>query len=112
MKLRSLKNRTQFDRVFREGGFAVKDDLVCYCRPNSGSITRIGISLSARSGNAVRRNRLRRWIREILKERAADLAPGWDIVFVVRRPVEVDFAMLRDQVLYLLGNRKLLEARG
>ncbi len=112
MKLRSLKNRAQFDRVFREGTFAVKDALVCYCRRNNGAGTRIGISLSRRVGNAVQRNRLRRWIREIVREESVVLTPGWDVVFLVRAPGEMNFASLRKRVLYLLKNRRLLEDTG
>jgi len=112
MKLRALKNHAQFDRVFHEGRFAVKEDLVCYCLRNDAEVTRVGISLSARVGNAVERNRLRRRLREIVNEQAANLAAGWDVVLLVRQPVDAAFATLRKQVLYLLENRELLkEAR-
>ena len=109
MMLRSLKNRVHFDRVFREGRFAVQDDLVCYCLRNNGDDTRVGFSLSARVGNAVERNRLRRWLREILRAHACNLDAGWDVVFFVRRPVDLSFIEFKEQVLFLLANREVLK---
>lgn len=109
--LRSLKNRSQFDRVFRQGCFAVQDDLVCYCLRNNGNDTRVGFSLSARVGKANERNRLRRWLREILRSQAEELQPGWDVVFLLRRPIELSFSAFREQVVFLLDNRELLKVK-
>jgi ribonuclease P protein component len=50
--------------------------------PNGLSISRFGLSVSKRVGNAVTRNRTKRRLREIL--RRARLVPGWDIVIIAR----------------------------
>jgi len=46
--------------------------------------TRVGISAGKRVGGAVVRNRARRRVREAVRTRYACLAPGWDLIFVVR----------------------------
>ena len=46
--------------------------------------TRLGLSVSARTGNAVRRNRLKRLIREFFRLKRATLQPGLDILIVVK----------------------------
>jgi ribonuclease P protein component len=44
---------------------------------------RLGITVSARVGNAVVRNRVKRWVREAWRERAVGLPP-WDVVVIAR----------------------------
>ncbi|HET9597658.1 MAG TPA: ribonuclease P protein component [Anaeromyxobacteraceae bacterium] len=44
---------------------------------------RLGITVSTRVGNAVARNRVKRWVREAWRERAARLPP-WDVVVIAR----------------------------
>ena len=46
--------------------------------------TRLGLSVSARTGNAVRRNRLKRLIREFFRQKRATLPQGLDILVVVK----------------------------
>lgn len=45
--------------------------------------TRVGITVSSRVGNAVVRNRLKRWIREFLRRHKQAL-PGGDVVIVAK----------------------------
>ena len=44
--------------------------------------SRLGITVSRRVGNAVIRNRVRRRVREIVREQFALLPQGWDLVVV------------------------------
>jgi ribonuclease P protein component len=55
----------------------------------AGGPTRIGITANKRVGGAVIRNRAKRRVREALRLRYHHLAPGWDLVFIVR-PALVD----------------------
>jgi len=65
--------------------------------------TRWGLSVKARLGGAVMRNRIKRRLREIL--RGAGLAPGWDIVVqpLAAEVATADFAALRDELSGLLA---------
>jgi ribonuclease P protein component len=45
---------------------------------------RLGLAISGRFGNAVRRNRLKRILREIFRLHKAQLPPGTDMIFSVR----------------------------
>ena len=64
--------------------------------------TRWGLSVKARLGGAVMRNRIKRRLREIL--RGAGLAPGWDIVVqpLTAEVASAEFAALRDELCGLL----------
>lgn len=48
---------------------------------------RIGFTVPRAFGNAVRRNRAKRRLRELLRVRLGDVGPQWDIVVNPRRPV-------------------------
>jgi ribonuclease P protein component len=65
---------------------------------------RFGISTGRRLGGAVRRNRVRRRIREILRQLPNDTGQGWDIL-IVARPTAVDapFEELSSTLRRLLG---------
>jgi len=78
--------------------------------PNGLAISRYGFSVTRKVGGAVRRNRLKRLLREIM--RTQSLKPGWDIVFIVRSvAVKADFRRLERAVTDLLALAQLLESR-
>lgn len=60
--------------------------LVTYCTKNRLGYSRIGITTGKKVGNAVRRNRARRLIKEAYRQLIPSLRTdcGWDIVFVAR----------------------------
>ncbi len=56
-----------------------------------------GLVTGKRLGNAVTRNRLRRQMREIIREHRAEIAPGWMFVTIARwRAPEADYADLEE----------------
>lgn len=81
---KSLKLNHVFRRLYRKGNSAVNKYLVLYCRKNGSQENRIGLTVSAKLGHAVVRNRLRRQLREIYRLHEDQFQPGWDIVVVAR----------------------------
>ncbi len=73
--------------------------------PNAQDQDRFGISTSKRLGPAVRRNRVRRRIREILRAAPREQQPGLDIL-IVARPASVEATF--DELRYVL--ERLLRA--
>jgi len=75
--------------------------------PNGLSLSRYGLSVSKRVGNAVTRNRVKRRLREIW--RITPVKPGCDVVFIVRpAAAEADYAGLKRAVEGLLSRARLL----
>jgi len=75
--------------------------------PNGLALSRYGFSVSRRVGKAVIRNRAKRLLREIL--RLTPLAPGWDIIFIVRPAAAgADYAEFKGAVVDLLSEAQLL----
>lgn len=49
---------------------------------------RIGITVSKKVGNAVVRNRIRRWVREFVRRERAWLPPGRDVVVIAKHDAD------------------------
>ncbi|MBQ6207557.1 MAG: ribonuclease P protein component [Oscillospiraceae bacterium] len=82
--LLTLKKNHEFQRLYRRGTSAVGGCLVIYCRKNRLRRNRIGLTASTKLGNAVKRNRARRRMREAYRLNADKLRPGWDLILVAR----------------------------
>lgn len=80
-----LRSPAEFDRVYRQGKRAGDNLFAVNALANGLGFARLGMSVSARTvGNAVRRNRVRRIIRESFRSWQASL-PAVDLV-VTSRP--------------------------
>lgn len=102
---KSLKLNHVFRRLYRKGNSAVNKYLVLYCRKNGSQENRIGLTVSAKLGHAVVRNRLRRQLREIYRLHEDQFQPGWDIVVVARsRAVGAPYRKLEQAYLSAAGN--------
>ena len=94
-KATTLKLNYEFRRVYNKGMSGVSPFLVVYARPNRGGRNRLGITVSAKLGKAVVRNRVRRRLREIYRLFQPDQKQGYDIVLVARgRAVTAPFREL------------------
>ena len=75
-----LVRRSEYDVVYREGRRRTSREFTIFLRPNGLEVSRFGWSIKKALGNAVRRNRIRRRLREILRLHRQEIATGWDIV--------------------------------
>ena len=106
---RSLKLNHLFRRLYHKGKSAAGKYLVIYCRRNGTQENRIGLTVSAKLGHAVVRNRLRRRLREVYRLHENQFQPGWDLVVVARsRAVNAPYQKLEKAYLSLADQLGLL----
>ena len=97
----------QYASVYTKGGSWACNLVVMKALPNDLTVSRGGFSVSKRVGKAVIRNRVKRLLREILRQ--TPLQPGWDIIFIARPMVATaDYASLEKSVNDLLSRARLL----
>ena len=80
----TIKENRDFRRMYAKGRSGVSPCLVVYCRPNRRDHNRLGVTVSAKLGHAVVRNRVRRRLREIYRLSQNRMKQGYDIVLVAR----------------------------
>ncbi|MEX2431523.1 MAG: ribonuclease P protein component, partial [Dehalococcoidia bacterium] len=96
-----IRRRSEFQSV-RENGLSRAHPLLVLSAARNGlPYARFGFIVSRRvAGHAVVRNRIRRRLREVA--RRTPVKPGWDVVFIARKPApDADFAALQQAVLEL-----------
>ena len=107
---KALKENHLFRRLYRRGQSAANRYLVLYCRPNGSRSNRVGLTVSAKLGHAVVRNRLRRRLREIYRLHESSFRRGYDLVVVARsRSVDADYRQLEKAYLSLARRLQIFE---
>ncbi|MBI9051021.1 MAG: ribonuclease P protein component [Anaerolineaceae bacterium] len=94
-----LTRSNEIKRVRRNGKSFPHPLFVMIRFPNQLGFSRFTISASKRVGNAVIRNRSRRRIRACVRQFYPSMAPGWDILFLARQPIQMaTYAELRSAI--------------
>ena len=80
--------RDDFQRVWDNGKSWTHPLLILRASANNKESSRFGFVAGKKIGKAVRRNRTKRRLREIVRHRIENIAPGWDIILISRTGAE------------------------
>lgn len=98
-----LLRRSEYDAVYRDGRRRSSREFTVFLRANGLEHSRFGWSIKKALGGAVRRNRIRRRLREIVRLHRKEILPGWDVVIHPRSTAATaEFALLTADLLRLL----------
>lgn len=75
-----LLRRSEFRQVYEEGRRRNASLCAIFFRANGLPHTRLGITAPRALGNSVRRNRVKRRLREVFRLHRVSVPAGWDIV--------------------------------
>jgi ribonuclease P protein component len=85
-----LSSKKDFENVLSKAKPFGKGNLLIYTILNGRSYSRIGISISKKTAEAVKRNRIKRLIKEVYRINKERIVDGMDIVFVVKPGFNID----------------------
>ena len=111
-----LRTNAEFARVYRLGRRLRGDNFALIVLPNGGEHSRLGISVQRKTGNAVRRNRIKRLVREAFRQNPSLLSTPSDLVCTVRPGFALDSLAALGVLIDVLDNlgpleRKVLKKR-
>ena len=105
----TVKQNSDFRRIYRRGRSAVSGGVVVYCLKNRQGMSRLGVTVSTKLGHAVVRNRVRRRFRELYRLHKPEMQPGYDVIIVARgRAVRSTYQQLDETYLRLLRQAGLV----
>ncbi|SFI19744.1 ribonuclease P protein component [Tindallia magadiensis] len=100
----TIKKNKEFRSIYQKGKSVANRNLVLYYRKNPQVETRIGITVSKKVGKSVVRNKVKRRLKEILREKGDQLPKGYDLVWIARISCsEADYHTLQKAVTHLLN---------
>lgn len=98
-KKERLLNRKEFVNLNRLGRRYRTKHFTVILKENGLDISRIGITVRKKIGNAVKRNRIKRLIREIFRLNKKIIPKGYDIVIVANSGADgLDFWKIKDEL--------------
>ena len=88
-KMKTLKKNYEFQNVLNKGRFYVGRQITIYIMTSKQELNSIGIAISSKAYHAVKRNAIKRKIRESYRLLAKDLKQGYCIVFLWNKKIPV-----------------------
>jgi ribonuclease P protein component len=80
-----LRRRLDFQLVLRRGSRRHTEHFTVVLRPNALQFSRLGLTVSKKVGSAVKRNRVKRCLREFFRLHKAELPASHDLVIIARQ---------------------------
>lgn len=107
-----IKDNKEFQYVFKNGkSFANRQLVIYYVKKSSEQKHfRIGLSVGKKIGNAVMRNRIKRYLRQAFQELEGKVLPTYDMVIIARQPTKrMNSYDIKKSLVHLLSRERLLK---
>ncbi|MDZ5471648.1 ribonuclease P protein component [Bacillus sp. 31A1R] len=106
-----VKKNKDFQEAFKKGkSFANRQFVVYLLKKEEQSHFRIGLSVSKKLGNAVKRVQIKRYIRQAFLELEEELRNEYDYVVIARKPAaDMDFHEIKKSLMHVLKIARVLK---
>ena len=81
-KANRLTKKSEFKDVFEKGRVFKSNDIVAYILRNNKQDSRLGVTVRKKIGNAVKRNRIKRFFREAFRTNKCHLNHCVDVIII------------------------------
>lgn len=91
-----IKKNYEFKMLFSKGKFYYGDFVHFYIRKSNSSYNKFGIAISKKQGKAVKRNRIKRLIRENYKNFEPKIENGTQILIIINKEKNIEEINFKD----------------
>lgn len=84
-KLERITNHSRYRTIYQQGVWRSSRHFTTITCSNDRGTKRLGITVTKKAGNAVRRNRIKRLIREFFRLNKSLFPAGYDVIVMARR---------------------------
>ena len=108
----TLKKNYEFKRDLTKGKYCNGNYIDIYIKKNNKNFNYIGIAVSVKVGKAVKRNRIKRLIRENYRLLENKIFTGYDIIFLWKKNKnisEATFSNIKEDFINILNKSNLLK---
>lgn len=104
-----LKKNSDFSNVYKNGSSKANRYLVMYVMENNENYNRLGISISKKVGNSVKRHYFKRCVKESYRLHEEMFNSGLDIVVLARQGArDIKFKDIDSALMHLMRINKVL----
>ena len=95
-KTKMLKKNYEFKKVLSKGKYYSGQNIDAFIKDNNKNYNFLGLAISVKTAKAVKRNKIKRLIRENYKEQEMQIKTGKSIVFLWKKQVDVKNATYKN----------------
>ena len=110
-KINTLKKNYEFKNVLNKGKYFIKKQIIVYITKNGKEKNFIGIAINTKLCNAVKRNKIKRLIRENYRLINKNLKQGYNIVFLWNKkmlPENANYNIIKSEMIEVFKEAKIL----
>lgn len=104
-----IKDNEEFQHIFKNGeSFANRQLVIYYLIEANQNHFRVGLSVGKKIGNAVTRNRIKRYLRQSFQELEENIIPTLNIIVIARQPTKhMEYCEMKKSLTHLLSRKQL-----
>lgn len=106
-----IKDNEEFQHIFKRGSsFANRQLVIYYTKDMKQDHFRVGFSVGKKIGNAVTRNRIKRYLRQSFQELEEEISPFLNIVIIARQPTKsMNLFEIKKSLIHVLSRQSLMK---
>ena len=111
-KVNTLKKNYEFKNVLHRGKYFVRKHIIIYIEKNNKNKNVIGIAINTKLCNAVKRNHIKRLVRESFYIENRKIKQGFNIVFLWNKKEsvnDINFHQIHQEIKEIFKEAKIIE---